>query len=246
MKFQLTILTLAVLAFAKPQAPPDPAPAPPDPAPAPPDPAPSPPSTSEPPAPPPDPPAPAPPAPPPVPPPADPPADPPAEPSQPPPPSPPPPPSGPAPVPPPATPAPAPPPDPSPPPPPSSTAEPPPPEGPICECGYTYCSSVLKTMDNPWNEDQLSQAYCSTPNVKCDGESPASSIDNALFICLCDQPSQKVGNHLEFLCGCDKCLVVKPDYRGRCKTPPLAGSKGGKGDGKGNKVRGTNPLGFWM
>ncbi|KAF5662422.1 hypothetical protein FCIRC_11513, partial [Fusarium circinatum] len=39
MKFQLTILTLAVLALAKPQAPPDPAPAPPDPAPAPPDPA---------------------------------------------------------------------------------------------------------------------------------------------------------------------------------------------------------------
>ncbi|KAG5757404.1 hypothetical protein H9Q72_005353 [Fusarium xylarioides] len=245
MKFQLTILTLAVLALAKPQAPPDPAPAPPDPAP-------TPPSTSEPPAPPPDPPAPAPPAPPPVPPPADPPADPPAEPSQPPPPPPPPPPSqpapppsGPAPVPPTATPAPAPPPDPSPPPPPSSTAEPPPPEGPICECGYTYCSAVLKGMDKPWNEDQLSQAYCSTPNVKCDGESPASSIDNALFICLCDQPSQKVGNHLEFLCGCDKCLVVKPDYRGRCKTPPLAG-KGGKGDGKGNKVRGTNPLGFWM
>ncbi|RBR13031.1 hypothetical protein FVER53590_06631 [Fusarium verticillioides] len=245
MKFQLTILTLAVLAFAKPQAPPDPAPAPPDPAP-------TPPSTSEPPAPPPDPPAPAPPAPP-VPPPADPPADPPAEPSQPPPPPPPPPPSqpapppsGPAPVPPPATPAPVPPPDPSPPPPPpSSTAEPPPPEGPICECGYTYCSSVLKDMDNPWNEDQLSQAYCSTPNVKCDGESPASSIDNALFICLCDKPSQTVGNHLEFLCGCDKCLVVKPDYRGRCKTPPLAG-KGGKGDGKGNKVRGANPLGFWM
>ncbi|EWY87411.1 hypothetical protein FOYG_11613 [Fusarium oxysporum NRRL 32931] len=237
MKFQLTILTLAVIALANPQAPPDPTPAPPDP---------TPPSTSEQPAPPPNPPAPAPPAPPPVPPPADPPADPPAEPSQPPPPPPPPPPpsqpapgpppSGPAPVPPPATPAP------NPPPPPSSTAEPPPPQGPICECGYTYCSSVLKDMDNPWNEAQLSEAYCSTPNVKCDGETPTSSIDNALFICLCDQPSQKVGNHLEFLCGCDKCLVVKPDYRGRCKTPPLAGSKGGKG----NKVRGTNRLGFWM
>ncbi|KAG7411497.1 hypothetical protein ACKAV7_009933 [Fusarium commune] len=241
MKFQLTILTLAVLALAKPQAPPDPTPAPPDPDP-------TPPSTSEQPAPPPEPPAPAPPAPPPVPPPANPPADPPAEPSPPPPsqPAPGPPPSGPAPVPPPATPAPAPPPDPSPPPPPSSTAEPPPPEGSICECGYTYCSSVLKGMDNPWSEAQLSEAYCSTPNVKCDGETPASSIDNALFICLCDQPSQKVGNHLEFLCGCDKCLVVKPDYRGRCKTPPLAGSKGGKGDEKGNKVRGTNRLGLWM
>ncbi|KAK2672546.1 hypothetical protein RAB80_012625 [Fusarium oxysporum f. sp. vasinfectum] len=172
MKFQLTILTLAVIALANPQAPPDPTPAPPDPDP-------TPPSTSEQPAPPPDPPAPAPPA---------------------------------------------------------------PPPGPICECGYTYCSSVLKDMDNPWNEAQLSEAYCSTPNVKCDGETPTSSIDNALFICLCDQPSQKVGNHLEFLCGCDKCLVVKPDYRGRCKTPPLAGSKGGKG----NKVRGTNRLGFWM
>ncbi|KAH7243722.1 uncharacterized protein BKA55DRAFT_692885 [Fusarium redolens] len=238
MKFQLTILTLAVLALAKPQAPPDPTPAPPDPDP-------TPPSTSEQP------------APPPVPPPADPPADPPAEPSQPPPPPPPPPsqpdpsppPSGPAPVPPPATPAPAPPPDPSPPPPPppSSTASPPP-EGPICECGYTYCSSVLKDMDKPWNDAQLSEAYCTTPNANCDGETPASSIDSALFICLCDQPSQKIGNHVELLCGCDTCLVVKPDFRGRCKSPCRAGGSkdDGKGDGKGNKVRGTNRLGFWM
>ncbi|KAM5508971.1 hypothetical protein FOXYSP1_11937, partial [Fusarium oxysporum f. sp. phaseoli] len=110
--------------------------------------------------------------------------------------------------------------------------------------GYVHHPPMTKTNepDNPWNEAQLSKAYCSTPNVKCDSETPTSSIDNALFICLCDQPSQKVGNHLEFLCGCDKCLVVKPDYRGRCKTPPLAGSKGGKG----NKVRGTNRLGFWM
>lgn len=31
-------------------------------------------------------------------------------------------------------------------PPPAVTREPPVPEGPICECGYTYCASVLMGM----------------------------------------------------------------------------------------------------
>lgn len=31
-------------------------------------------------------------------------------------------------------------------PPPAPTREPPVPEGPICECGYTYCASVLMGM----------------------------------------------------------------------------------------------------
>lgn len=46
---------------------------------------------------------------------------------------------------PPSTPVPVPPADPAPAPPASSTS-PPPPDGPICECGYTYCASVLKAM----------------------------------------------------------------------------------------------------
>ncbi|KAH7179236.1 uncharacterized protein B0J16DRAFT_168216 [Fusarium flagelliforme] len=189
MKLKLTILGLAIVAFAKPQTPPDPPPSssgPPN------DPAPAPvpiPTTTQP-------------APPP-----------------------------------PSTPAPA------------NPSKQPTPEGPICECGYTYCAKVLKAMEKPWSDGQLSAAYCKTPNAVCDQETPASNVENALFICLCAEPEQKVGDHLELLCGCDTCLNVGPDFRGRCKSPCKAGhaSSGGSGggDGKGGKIRGSNRLGFW-
>ncbi|KAJ4251922.1 hypothetical protein NW762_011222 [Fusarium torreyae] len=245
MKLQLTILGLAVLALAKPQAPPDPAPAP----------APAPSSTSEPPPPPADPPAPPsqPPAPAPAPaPPSQPPAPPPSDPAPvPPPPSDPapvPPPSDPAPVPPPASPAPPPPSNPPPAPPaPKPTGTPP--EGPICECGYTYCASVLQSMDKPWSDGQLANGYCKTPNAVCNQGTPSSNLEAALFICLCAEPDQKVGDHIELLCGCDTCLNVGPDFRGRCKSPCLAGKSGGgadAGDKGGNSIRGSNRLGFWM
>ncbi|KAF4975379.1 hypothetical protein FZEAL_7830 [Fusarium zealandicum] len=206
MKFNFTLLGLAALAMAKPQAPPpsssDPAPVPP-------------------------------PSPPPPPPPAEPPVPPPS--SQPPDPVPVPPPAEPAPVPPPSSPAPVPPPpaptDPAPvPPPPSPTGAP---SGePICECGYTYCAEVLMAMEKPWNEAQLSDAYCKTPNADCPEGSPSTNLTSALYICLCGELDQKVGDHLELLCGCDTCLNVGPDFRGRCKTPCLAGG-GGEGGGGG-------------
>lgn len=166
---------------------------------------------------------------------------------------------------PPTSPVPAPPADPAPAPPPADPTAAPTPEGPICECGYTYCAEVLKAMpgmylyctvkdntnippsDKPWSDDQLSSAYCKTPNAVCNGQSPASKVDNALFICLCAQPDQKVGDHIELLCGCDTCLNVGPDFRGRCKSPCRAGhGKGGSGGGKGGgKIRGNNRMGFW-
>ncbi|KAM0421562.1 hypothetical protein ACHAPT_010736 [Fusarium lateritium] len=245
MKIYLIILGLFALTMAKPQIPPPPSS--PEPAPAPP--------PSQPPAPPAEPPAPpaeppAPPAEPPTPPaepappvdpapPAEPPV-PPAEPPVPPPASP-----APAPVPPPAEPAPAPPPSspaPAPQPPAPSDPAPAPPapnptgapiEGPICECGYTYCAKVLMAMAKPWNEAQLSEAYCKTPNANCPEDSPATGVGSALYICLCDQIDQKVGDHLELLCGCDTCLNVGPDFRGRCKTPCLPGQSGGGGGGGG-------------
>ncbi|KAF4991709.1 hypothetical protein FDECE_13940, partial [Fusarium decemcellulare] len=141
-------------------------------------------------------------------------------------------------------------------------------EGPICECGYTYCAQVLMSMEKPWNEAQLTDAYCKTPNASCSGGSPSTKISSALYICLCDEINQEVGNHLELLCGCDTCLNVGPDFRGRCKTPCLPGkSGGGHGGGQGNgqgdpdmgdadkgsnpvqgsPIRGRNGMGkFWM
>ncbi|KAL6835393.1 hypothetical protein V8C40DRAFT_262034 [Trichoderma camerunense] len=109
-------------------------------------------------------------------------------------------------------------------PPPEPTKAPPTPDGPICECGYTYCASVLMGMKKPWSQKQLGEAYCDTPNASCDNNVPATNITSALYICLCDDPDQEVGAHLDLVCGCDKCLNIGPDFRGRCETPCHAGN----------------------
>ncbi|POR31915.1 Uncharacterized protein TPAR_07862 [Tolypocladium paradoxum] len=98
------------------------------------------------------------------------------------------------------------------------------PTGPICECGYTYCASVLLGMKKPWNQKQLAEAYCKTPNAACAKGVPNTSVKSALYLCLCNDANQRVGNQLHLLCGCDKCLVAGPDFRGRCETPCHAGT----------------------
>ncbi|KAL3959357.1 hypothetical protein ACCO45_007519 [Purpureocillium lilacinum] len=98
------------------------------------------------------------------------------------------------------------------------------PPGPICECGYTYCASVLMGMKKPWSEKQLAEAYCKTPDAACASGSPGTDVRSALYLCLCDDANAREGNKLHLLCGCDKCLVVGPDYRGRCDKPCHAGS----------------------
>ncbi|KAM3457471.1 hypothetical protein MY5147_003730 [Beauveria neobassiana] len=117
---------------------------------------------------------------------------------------------------------------PPPPPPPPATSSPvpspskspgPEPKGATCECGYTYCASVLKAMNTPWTDKQLTEAYCSTPNASCPNDKPWTNVQNAVFICLCKEADQKVGTDLDLMCGCDKCLNVGPDFRGRCETP---------------------------
>ncbi|KAJ6783872.1 hypothetical protein PWT90_09158 [Aphanocladium album] len=112
----------------------------------------------------------------------------------------------------------------APPVPPPATASPtasqaPAPQGPICECGYTYCASVLKAMKTPWTNKELTDAYCSTPNASCPNGKPITDVNNAVYICLCKEADQKVGTDLDLMCGCDKCLNIGPDFRGRCETP---------------------------
>ncbi|OAA51439.1 hypothetical protein NOR_00032 [Metarhizium rileyi] len=96
----------------------------------------------------------------------------------------------------------------------SSTPAPTTPDGPVCECGYTYCASVLMAMKKPWSTKDLAEAYCATPHATCNNGKPSTSINSALYICLCDDPSAEYGKTLDLLCGCDKCLVVGPDFRG--------------------------------
>ncbi|KAL7941793.1 hypothetical protein V8C42DRAFT_333730 [Trichoderma barbatum] len=79
-------------------------------------------------------------------------------------------------------------------------------------------------MKKPWSQKQLAEAYCDTPNASCDNHVPATNITSALYICLCDDPDQKVGTNLDLVCGCDKCLNIGPDFRGRCETPCHAGN----------------------
>ncbi|ODA83579.1 hypothetical protein RJ55_02093 [Drechmeria coniospora] len=95
---------------------------------------------------------------------------------------------------------------------------------PSCECGYTYCASVLLGMRTPWNPKQLSDAYCKTAGAVCSNGAPGSDVETALYLCLCDNADQRAGDRLHLLCGCDECLVEPPDYRGRCATPCHAGA----------------------
>lgn len=113
-------------------------------------------------------------------------------------------------------------------------------QGPICECGYTYCAAVLMSMsesipfhqlrckwqaddmkENPWSSEQLAKAYCSTPNAVCgnNGVAPATNVSSALYLCRCESDDAKLGTDLDLICGCDTCLNIGPDYRGRCETP---------------------------
>ena len=81
----------------------------------------------------------------------------------------------------------------------------------------------------------------------CPGGTPPSNVTSALYICLCEGANQEVGDHLELLCGCDTCLNIGPDYRGRCETPCVAGKAGevGGDDGKGDENGGRVGK-FWM
>ncbi|OAQ65386.1 hypothetical protein VFPPC_14057 [Pochonia chlamydosporia 170] len=83
--------------------------------------------------------------------------------------------------------------------PPNSSTAPAPttPDGAICECGYTYCASVLMGMKKPWTTKQLADAYCATPNAVCNNGKPSTSVNVALYICLCEDPGQKLGNKLD-------------------------------------------------
>ncbi|QUC22848.1 uncharacterized protein UV8b_07089 [Ustilaginoidea virens] len=105
----------------------------------------------------------------------------------------------------------------------SSSPVAPVPDETYCECGYTYCASVLMAMKKAWSTKQLAEAYCTTPSAVCGNGKPSTSVNTALYICLCDDPGQKYGNKLDLLCACDKCLVVGPDFRGRCETPCHSG-----------------------
>ncbi|KAG5984161.1 hypothetical protein E4U55_005874 [Claviceps digitariae] len=102
---------------------------------------------------------------------------------------------------------------------------------PYCECGYTYCASVLMAMKKPWTMKQLGDAYCATSRAVCSSGRPSTGINTALFICLCNDASQKYGTTLDLVCACDKCLVVAPDFRGRCETPCYSGQCKGSLEG---------------
>ncbi|KAI9898764.1 hypothetical protein N3K66_007124 [Trichothecium roseum] len=102
---------------------------------------------------------------------------------------------------------------------PNQPSPPNPGKGPICQCGYTYCASILMGMKVPWPEERLAEGYCNTPNAACQDGVPPVDVTEALFICLCGAEDDEVGDKLDVLCGCDSCLVVGPDYRGRCERP---------------------------
>ncbi|KFA63107.1 hypothetical protein S40285_05890 [Stachybotrys chlorohalonatus IBT 40285] len=75
------------------------------------------------------------------------------------------------------------------------------PGGPICECGYTYCASVLMAMKVAWTPRRLSEAYCTTANAACPNGEPRTNATSALYICLCEEIDQEVGDDVDLLAG---------------------------------------------
>lgn len=80
--------------------------------------------------------------------------------------------------------------------------------------------------ETPWNQKQLADAYCKTPDAPCSGGTPSTDVKSALYLCLCDNANRGVGNKLHLLCGCNKCLVIELDFRGRCDSPCHVGACG--------------------
>ncbi|KAG6015324.1 hypothetical protein E4U43_005424 [Claviceps pusilla] len=87
--------------------------------------------------------------------------------------------------------------------------------GAYCECGYTYCASVLMAMKKPWTMKQLGDAYCATSHAVCSSGRPSTGINTALFICLCNDPGQKYGTTLDLVCASPfrQALGSKEDAR---------------------------------
>lgn len=82
----------------------------------------------------------------------------------------------------------------------------------------------------PWGLKQITEGYCSTPNVACPNGVPATNVSTALYICLCDTIEQKLGTDIDLICGCDDCQIIGPDFRGRCATPCYGQKYHGGGD----------------
>lgn len=114
---------------------------------------------------------------------------------------------------------------------------------------WTFFYEIRRTNTiaaKPWTVPQLTQGYCNTPQANCPGGNPTSNVTSALYICLCEGANQEVGNHIELLCGCDTCLNIGPDFRGRCETPCVAGkAPGGTNDNNG-VAKGGRVGKFWM
>jgi len=89
----------------------------------------------------------------------------------------------------------------------------------------------MRESEKPWTMKQLADAYCATSHTVCSNGKPSTGINTALFICLCNDADQKYGTTLNLVCACDKCLVVAPDFRGRCETPCHSGQREGSIEG---------------
>jgi hypothetical protein len=89
---------------------------------------------------------------------------------------------------------------------------------------HQYCCQLTEIVtEAPWSVGALAEMYCSTENAVCAEGAPSTNVTQALFICLCDNEADELGIDLDLVCGCQSCLNIGPDYRGRCKTPCVEG-----------------------
>ena len=65
-----------------------------------------------------------------------------------------------------------------------------------------------------WSYEDLRRDYCASATQLCQNNLPLTELDQALFLCECDESSNV--SSFVLLCGCRDCQATVPDKWGKC------------------------------
>ncbi|KAI0865832.1 hypothetical protein F4860DRAFT_266950 [Xylaria cubensis] len=88
--------------------------------------------------------------------------------------------------------------------------------GAKCGKGYTYCGYMLASSNHNFAQTDIDKSYCSGLPGLCPGGKHKTNVDQAVFVCMNDQPS-----NIQLLCACSgTCLNnATTNYIAHCDEP---------------------------
>ncbi|KAI0546651.1 hypothetical protein F4679DRAFT_598564 [Xylaria curta] len=88
--------------------------------------------------------------------------------------------------------------------------------GAKCGKGYTYCGYMLASSNHNFAQVDIDKSYCNGLPELCAGGKHKTSVEQAVFVCMNDQPS-----NVQLLCACSgTCLNnATTNYIAHCDEP---------------------------